>query len=286
MIFRAIYNSVIFLLFTGLTFSQETPPPKFYFSQIGEASYYGDEFHNRKTSNGEIYNKNEFTAAHPFLAFGTSLKVTNLKNNKAVFVRINDRGPYKKGRVIDLSYAAAAQLGIIKHGTAKVKIETLAEPEEDNLNEVILYDDFISKGEEYYILYKNPVDSAKISKIISNDGRLKISLFRQKKPIIKETSAVNTDTIRKVGSTDEGFKKVISFSVQVGAFINFDNADELRQLLQGKKYMGVEISSLRERNSSIYRVYVGNFKTRDEATHIKNKLLNDNIVGFIITKGN
>jgi rare lipoprotein A len=91
----------------------------------GKASYYSDEFHGRKTANGETFNMNKLTAAHPSLPFGTWVRVTNLRNGKDVVVRINDRGPFVKGRIIDLSVHAATELGIIQSGTVKVKLEAL-----------------------------------------------------------------------------------------------------------------------------------------------------------------
>lgn len=93
--------------------------------KYGIASWYGKKFHGRKTSNGEIYNMYDMTAAHKKLPFDTIVKVTNLKNGKSVKVRINDRGPYKKGRIIDLSYKAAQQIGMVKDGVTKVKIEII-----------------------------------------------------------------------------------------------------------------------------------------------------------------
>ncbi len=98
--------------------------------QIGVASYYGAEFHGRPTSSGEIYDMNDLTAAHPTLPLGTIVKVTNLANDKSVIVRINDRGPFKKNRIIDLSYEAAKQLGFLNEGTALVKIEVIKLPQD------------------------------------------------------------------------------------------------------------------------------------------------------------
>lgn len=92
-----------------------------------KASYYADYFHGRKTANGETFDMYELTAAHKTLPFGTLVKVTNLKNNKEVIVRINDRGPYIKGREIDLSLQGAEELDMIKAGVVPVKIE-LVEP--------------------------------------------------------------------------------------------------------------------------------------------------------------
>jgi len=90
--------------------------------QTGYASWYGGKFQGRKTANGEIFDTHKYTAAHKTLPFDTVLKVKNLENGRSVVVRINDRGPFVKNRIIDLSYAAAEDIGMIKTGTAKVRI--------------------------------------------------------------------------------------------------------------------------------------------------------------------
>jgi rare lipoprotein A len=86
------------------------------------ASYYGDDFHGRKTASGEVFDQWKLTCAHRDLPFGTRLKVTNLQNKKSVLVRVNDRGPWVSGRLIDLSYAAAKKIDMIQRGVVKVKI--------------------------------------------------------------------------------------------------------------------------------------------------------------------
>lgn len=91
----------------------------------GIASYYADKFHGRKTSSGELFDMNGFTAAHRTLPFGTEVKVTNLKNGKSVIVKINDRGPFKEERIIDLSRAAAESIDMLDDGTAEVEIKVL-----------------------------------------------------------------------------------------------------------------------------------------------------------------
>lgn len=93
--------------------------------QNGLASWYGSDFHGKKTSSKEIYNMYDMTAAHKTLAFGTYVMVTNLKNGKSVMVTINDRGPFIKGRIIDLSYAAAKVIDMIGPGVVPVRIEIL-----------------------------------------------------------------------------------------------------------------------------------------------------------------
>jgi rare lipoprotein A len=92
----------------------------------GHASYYGNEFAGRRTASGEIFNPKAMTAAHRTIAFGRMVKVTHLGNGREVTVRINDRGPWGKGRIIDLSHAAARQIGMHHSGTAKVRLTLLS----------------------------------------------------------------------------------------------------------------------------------------------------------------
>ena len=93
-------------------------------TEVGEASWYGPGFQGKETANGDTFDQTKMTAAHPSLPMGTKATVTNLENDKQVEVRINDRGPYAKDRVIDVSRAAAKKLDMQEDGTAQVKIET------------------------------------------------------------------------------------------------------------------------------------------------------------------
>lgn len=96
--------------------------------QTGEASWYGRYHHGRKTANGERFDQNDLTAAHPTLPLGTEATITNLDNGKSVRVVINDRGPYAKGRDIDLSRAAARRIGVTEDGAAPVRIDAVVTP--------------------------------------------------------------------------------------------------------------------------------------------------------------
>ena len=98
------------------------------FRQGGIASWYGRDFHGKKTSNGEIYNMYAMTAAHKTLPLGTYVEVRNRENSRSVVVRINDRGPFVRGRIIDLSYTAARDIGIVGPGTARVEVVALGRP--------------------------------------------------------------------------------------------------------------------------------------------------------------
>jgi rare lipoprotein A (peptidoglycan hydrolase) len=94
-------------------------------SQRGVASWYGDPFHGRRTANGEIFDKNAPTVAHPTLPHGTKVRIKNLTNGREVVARVNDRGPFVKGRIVDLSQGLAQKLDLIKSGTANVELTPL-----------------------------------------------------------------------------------------------------------------------------------------------------------------
>lgn len=99
------------------------------FDEVGIASWYGPGFQGRTTANGELYDMFAYTAAHKTLPFGTVVKVVDLNTGRSVVVRINDRGPFVPGRIIDLSYAAAVELGIVERGTARVGLIILWMPQ-------------------------------------------------------------------------------------------------------------------------------------------------------------
>ncbi len=256
----------------------------FTFTQIGEASVYGDEFHKKNTSSGETYNKDDYTAAHPFLEFGTCLRVTNLKNDREVVVRVNDRGPKKKGRILDLSYAAANDLGLTNDGTGQVKIETLAEPTGPEQKEVVVFEDNVLAGEKYAITFTGEDDSSRTRNIITSNGKLKISMIRYPSSIkeaqvpVREASYKNTNPIIKN-------KEGQAFSVQVGVFVNANNAEELQKMLVKKGYRDIKVFKITDKTNVLYKVSIGNFDSYEKASEFKTKLLRNNIVGYIIMKG-
>ncbi len=94
-------------------------------SETGLASFYGHQYHGRTTANGEVYDEGKLTAAHRTLAFGTRVQVTNLANQRSVVLRINDRGPFVAGRVIDVSFRAAQELNFVQAGLVKVRVDVL-----------------------------------------------------------------------------------------------------------------------------------------------------------------
>jgi rare lipoprotein A len=113
--------------------SRKTNRPKSRAYQVGTASWYGQQFQGKQTASGEPFDMRDFTAAHPSLPLGTFVKVTSLRNGKAVVVRINDRGPVVDGRIIDLSYNAARALGFQERGLQRVRLD-LYQPTNSRLN--------------------------------------------------------------------------------------------------------------------------------------------------------
>ena len=111
----------------GVTY--EVMPSAAGYQEIGTASWYGRKFHGRLTSSGEVYDMFEFTAAHKSLPIPSYVQVTNLANQEQIIVRVNDRGPFAEGRIIDLSWAAAQRLGFADKGTARVELVILAHPD-------------------------------------------------------------------------------------------------------------------------------------------------------------
>lgn len=148
-------------------------PSAYGYIENGIASWYGGDFHGLKTSNGEVYDMHEMTAAHKTLPMDTMLLVKNLDTGKNVVVRVNDRGPFVRGRIIDLSYKAAKALKIVKNGTARVQIVALAEGEaEENGGQPILRNKDLSAGEFYVQIgsFAQQLNALKLQKRFGDAG--------------------------------------------------------------------------------------------------------------------
>ncbi|MEL7560274.1 septal ring lytic transglycosylase RlpA family protein [Stutzerimonas chloritidismutans] len=122
---RMLTVPILLALAAGCTESPEADATESTVVQKGKASYYARSFQGKETASGETFNQNELVAAHKTLPFDTRVEVTNLENGKQVTVRINDRGPFKPGRIIDLSRVAANRIDLLEDGIAPVRIETL-----------------------------------------------------------------------------------------------------------------------------------------------------------------
>jgi rare lipoprotein A len=175
--------------------------------QTGQASWYGGKFQGRKTANGEIFDTYKFTAAHKTLPFDTIVKVKNLENGKTTVVRINDRGPFIEGRIIDLSYAAAKDIGMVENGVVKVSLEII----EGDASKAKNYVYKIQVGA--YSNIKNAQNA--VSRLNSNGLRPTIEkanngIFRVVLTDIKERDlAKSQESLKKSGFSDYVVKKEI-----------------------------------------------------------------------------
>ena len=124
---RAPRMAVVLVLLAGLLAGCSTAavPPTADYGMVGIASWYGGKFHGRRTASGAIYDQNGNTAAHRTLPFGTWVRVTNLANGRWIDLVINDRGPFVRGRIIDVSRGAAAQLGFLRQGLTRVRVDII-----------------------------------------------------------------------------------------------------------------------------------------------------------------
>jgi rare lipoprotein A len=204
------------------------------FTQTGMASYYAGKFNGRKTANGEIYDSKKLTAAHRTLKFGSMVKVTNLKNNKSVVVRINDRGPFAHSRIIDLSQVAAQEIDMLKSGTAKVSIELIGE-----------------NGKLFET--EKPLEVKKDTVVASNSTATNLPKNDEKKPTA-DTSFVTGNTYSMWGTK----KTPKGMGVQVGSYGDLENAKDLCKDLQKAGITDTYIQ-VGWNEKRIYRVLVGAF---------------------------
>ena len=187
------------------------------YEEKGEASWYGGNFHGRKTANGEIYDMHALTAAHKTLPFNTWVKVTNLSNNREVQVRINDRGPFAYNRIIDLSYTAAKKLNLVGPGKAPVLVEALGTAEERTIS---------GRVEQVLVQPKS-----------YREGRFTIQVgsFRESGNAEKLAARLRRDYgVAQVEAFDRG--DAVFYRVQVGDLHNLNDASDLQRRLDRQGY--------------------------------------------------
>ena len=195
----------------------------------GTASWYGPNFHGKKTSNGETYNMNAMTAAHKTLPMNTMVKVTNLNNNRQTIVRINDRGPFVAGRVIDLSKAAANEIAMLGTGTAPVKLEIVGFSGQTTAN----------------------VNNSKNSNVYTGTG---VSGGVITKNQVKATQN------KVIDSFSGGV-----FMVQIGAFKNGAGAQSFKAKNDGAMGYKSVVKTFEIDGDTIYRVFLTGFRSEAEA---------------------
>ena len=219
------------------------PAVDYQYDEVGIASWYGPGFHGKSTANGEVFDQNKITAAHRTLPMPSIVKVTNLENGLVLDkVRINDRGPFARNRIIDLSKKAAEELGFIKNGVAKVRVEIL----EDESRKYAL-----SEQQNVYV-----AEAAEITEI-SKKNLLPSPEFEEKN--IKKNENVSENSILND-------KELL---IQVGAFTDHRNAKSLiEKLSEFKAY----INRVFINNRYLYRVRIGPINDLNQANKMKMEL--------------
>ena len=223
------------------------PPPKparVGESEVGIASWYGHPYHGRRTSNGEVYDMNKMTAAHLRLPFNTWVRVRNLRNRRTVDVRITDRGPFIKGRIIDLSRAAAKQIRMIGPGTAKVRVKVIATPK---------------------MRYK-PEKQRSAEKPVA---------IEQPSEIRKQTRETHALEAQREPCSSESF-----YGVQIGSFRVPENAE---RMLGKMLYEDLPARIVRQQDEQglLYSVVVGHEDLKSAAEFLQRSLENEGISGFV-----
>ena len=242
-----------------------TPKEDYNYSETGMASWYGPDFHNKRTANGEVYNMRAITAAHRTLPLPSIVRVTNLENGKSIIARVNDRGPYVKNRIIDLSQKGAELLGYRMQGTAKVKVEIL-EKESRALKEAMLASNNKSQTTNTAVKYGEVQTAAKTTAPAVTKAET-TTVAMAEKPAV---SAKPT--------TEEG-----TFFVQVGAFSDYQKAKETANSMQ--RFGKVTIHEAYLSKDGVYRVRLGAYHSRDEALQILDRVLDYGHADVTIVEG-
>lgn len=257
--------------------------------EIGEASWYGPGFQSRRTASGERFNTNELTAAHKTLPFGTLLKVTNLENNLYTIVTVNDRGPYVRGRIIDLSKAAKEQIGM--GGTTMVKIQQITEDEAEMLRNGIDPDEKIDESDIDSTKFKttdlidqqlgadskifiefNSDDSSlndfELNKNLKTNGTLKIKIITPKTDSEESTSNLyqqidNIDSLIRFYDLSNQLAVVKGYSIEVGTYSDKSLADRRIGRLDRDGFSKIFLEEIivndpdSKTNNTTYKVLVG-----------------------------
>ena len=212
--------------------------------ETGRASWYGHPYHGRRTSNGEVYDMDKMTAAHLRLPFGTWVRVKNLENGLQTEVRINDRGPFVKNRIIDLSRAAAREIEMIGPGTARVRVEVVALPGR-------------RAGEPASTTASTGPPQAMPEPLVGPSGPSTVG--------------------------DRPCNDTPGYAVQVGSFGVPENAAGLRDKLNDA-YGDARILRKESADGPLYAVLVGSGSDRDAARALMRRLHRDNVDGFVVLK--
>ncbi len=229
------------------------PAEDFSYNQTGVASWYGPGFHGRRTANGERFDQNALTAAHPTLPMPSAVRVTNLENGRSLVLRVNDRGPFARGRIIDVSRAAADKLGFRGAGTAKVRVEILGD--ESRRLKLAALNSPAGRADQVQIAAAPARDAVTVEELPDIAGQpanqagpavAAADPAPRREPVTAPVLPTSVQTV-PVGGAD--------IFVQAGAFSDFGNALRMRDRISA--FGATAISRLRVSGAPIYRVRLG-----------------------------
>lgn len=304
------------LLLVSLNYSQAQD------EEFGLASYYSDEFHGRKTAYGDTYNKDKLTTAHKKHPYGTILKVTRLDNSKSVTVKVIDKGPFIRGRVVDLSRKAAERIGLIDVGVAEVKVEVVSKMATERPSADIAKakpKTTVPKDRPVAFSEESSTPSRSSSSRSSTSSRESTSSTTTPKSTTKSRSTASTsrpkssssssssrsqDVLTSKGSsssskarlvmqdyTKYGLYKIVlekpskkGYGVQVASLSNYENV--LRQVadLQSKWFDNILLSVEKGQAKPIYKIILGPFDSEKQALSYKKDLTRKHKVkGFVVS---
>lgn len=242
------------------------PAVDYNYSETGIASWYGPGFHSQYTANGEIYDENEITAAHRTLPMPSFVRVTNLENGRTLVVRVNDRGPYAHGRILDLSRHAAQLLGIEERGTARVQVDIMADESR------AIAERMGGNSSDEPPVASAPRESVKAASLPPPGSH------EESKPIVK----VSAPERQAVGSgidephLDQQAVRVVAVKstqiyVQAGAFSRYDNANRANAALNG--FGHTSITQVQTKSGILFRVRTGPLANVSDADALLEKII-------------
>ena len=241
------------------------------YSEKGIASWYGEDFHGRASANGECYNMYAFTAAHKTLPLPTVVRVTNLENNKSIVLKVNDRGPFVRGRIIDLSYAAAQSLDVVRTGTAPVMVEAIGGPHhyaggynKSNVTEQVLVGKD-TRAETLASVAPNQLQEESLAPLSIQPQLSAKELAKQRRlvPPPAKNLPEPPEYEDRVFTDTKPLKKAHVY-VQVGAYSSLDNAAKQKAKLMDV-YDTAAIDKTESNGKQLLRVRVGPFHSVADA---------------------
>jgi len=285
-------------------------------TEYGKASYYSDSFQGSTTASGVTYDKNKMTGAHKTLEFGTKVRVTRLDNKKSVVVTINDRGPFIKGRIVEVSSAAAKKIGLLVDGVTEVTLDVLETGGKKTIAKATPppptkapeeYDAIVSKGNDR----KSVEEKVKTSKTRSSESKPKASTSPKgkssaSKAVTKKPAKAKEDKLAAKGKaekkstmglrTDKNYSEFdlyritlerpvrTGFGVQVASMTDYENTMKKVAELEGKWFKNILLSIEKGADGKpVYKIILGHYETRDQANRYKKDLKkNKRINGFVV----